>query len=77
MPQEGGKVIVVDVVLDANSEDELTKPRMVLDIDMLVNTGGKERTEEDWKNLILSAGYKGYKIRRIAAVQSVIEAFPY
>ncbi|KAJ8644150.1 hypothetical protein MRB53_005898 [Persea americana] len=77
VPQDGGKVIIVDVVLDVNSEHELSTPRMVLDIDMLVNTGGKERTEEDWNHLILSAGYKGYKIRHIAAVQSVIEAFPY
>lgn len=77
VPQDGGKVIIVDVVLDVNSEHELSTPRMVLDIDMLVNTGGKERTEEDWNHLILSAGYRGYKIRHIAAVQSVIEAFPY
>ncbi|XP_058093544.1 3'-hydroxy-N-methyl-(S)-coclaurine 4'-O-methyltransferase-like [Magnolia sinica] len=77
VPINGGKVIILDVVLDETSDHELTKPRMVLDIDMLVNTGGKERTIEDWNKLIKKAGYKGCNIRHIGSIQSVIEAFPH
>lgn len=77
VPEEGGKVIIVDIVLDPKSSHPLTHMRMCMDLDMLLMTGGKERTEEEWKNLIQSAGYRGYKIKHISAVQSVIEAFPY
>ncbi|KAL6000521.1 hypothetical protein ACLOJK_024220 [Asimina triloba] len=92
VPRDGGKVIIVDVVLDEESNHELSKPRMVLDeesnhelskprmvldIDMLVNTSGRERTAEDWKNLIRRAGYQGCNIRHMSSIQSVIEAFPH
>ncbi|XP_068664921.1 3'-hydroxy-N-methyl-(S)-coclaurine 4'-O-methyltransferase-like [Aristolochia californica] len=77
VPRNGGKVIIVDVVSDAEAEHPFSKPRMVLDIDMLVFTGGRERTEEDWKRLLLKAGYRGCQIRHIEAIQSVIEAYPY
>lgn len=77
VPEEGGKVIIVDVVLDPKSSHPLIHTRMSMDLDMLVMTGGKERTEEEWKTLIQSAGYRGYKIKHISAAQSVIEAFPY
>ncbi|KAK9146045.1 hypothetical protein Sjap_005948 [Stephania japonica] len=74
--KEGGKVIIVDVALEEDSKHELNNARLVLDIDMLVNTGGKERSREDWEKLIKLAGFGGYKIRHIAAIQSVIEVFP-
>ncbi|KAF9606078.1 hypothetical protein IFM89_023101 [Coptis chinensis] len=77
VPIEGGKVIIVDIVLNVQSEHPYTKMRLTLDLDMMLNTGGKERTEEEWKNLIHDAGYKGHKITQITAVQSVIEAYPY
>lgn len=46
-------------------------------MDMMLNAGGKERPEEEWKKLIYDAGFSGYKIRCISVVQSVIEAYPY
>nr|Q5C9L7.1 RecName: Full=(RS)-norcoclaurine 6-O-methyltransferase [Thalictrum flavum subsp. glaucum]AAU20765.1 (S)-norcoclaurine 6-O-methyltransferase [Thalictrum flavum subsp. glaucum] len=77
VPRDGGKVIIIDIILDVKSEHPYTKMRLTLDLDMMLNTGGKERTEEEWKKLIHDAGYKGYKITHISAVQSVIEAYPY
>ncbi|MCL7035707.1 hypothetical protein MKW94_027932 [Papaver nudicaule] len=76
IPKETGKVIIVDVALEERSEHELTKTRLILDIDMLVNTGGRERTADDWGNLLKRAGFRSHKIRPIRAIQSVIEAFP-
>nr|AAU20768.1 3'-hydroxy-N-methyl-(S)-coclaurine 4'-O-methyltransferase [Thalictrum flavum subsp. glaucum] len=76
VPKDGGKVIIVDVALDEDSDHELSSTRLILDIDMLVNTGGKERTKEDWEKLVKCAGFSGCKIRHIAAIQSVIEVFP-
>nr|DAD24233.1 TPA_asm: hypothetical protein HUJ06_025696 [Nelumbo nucifera] len=77
VPREGGKVIIVDIVLDPESTDPLTKARLRLDLDMMVYTGGKERSEAEWKKLLNAAGFPRYKILHIAAVQSVIEAYPY
>lgn len=77
MPQEGGKVIIVDIVLDLNSDSFYSHMSMCMDLDMMLNTGGKERTEEEWKKLIFDAGFAGYKIKCISTVQSVIQAYPY
>ncbi|KAI3871222.1 hypothetical protein MKW98_015122 [Papaver atlanticum] len=76
IPKETGKVIIVDVALEEESQDELTKARLILDMDMLVNTGGRERTADDWEVLFRRAGFRSHKIRHIRAIQSVIEAFP-
>ncbi|KAI3831867.1 hypothetical protein MKX03_022239 [Papaver bracteatum] len=76
IPKETGKVIIVDVVLDEESTHELTKTRLLLDIDMMVSTGGRERTLDDWDNLLKRAGFRSHKIRPIRAIQSLIEAFP-
>ncbi|XP_058093546.1 (RS)-norcoclaurine 6-O-methyltransferase-like [Magnolia sinica] len=77
VPRDGGKVIIVDIVLDMDPVHPYNNMRLCMDLDMMLNTGGKERTEEEWKKLILSAGFSGYKIKHISAVQSVIEAYPY
>nr|BAM37634.1 O-methyltransferase [Eschscholzia californica] len=77
VPKEGGKVIIVDIVLDMESKHPYSKVRLTLDLDMMLNTEGKERTEEEWKKLIDGAGFASYKITQISALQSVIEAFPY
>ncbi|KAG9447456.1 hypothetical protein H6P81_013584 [Aristolochia fimbriata] len=78
VPREGGKVIIVDIVLDSEAASQpLAHMKHYMDLDMLLNTGGKERTEGEWKKLIHEAGFKGYKIKHISAMQSVIEAFPY
>ncbi|MCL7027687.1 hypothetical protein MKW94_024815 [Papaver nudicaule] len=76
IPKETGKVIIVDVALEEDSTHELTKTRLLLDIDMLVTTGGRERTVDDWENLLKRAGFRSHKIRPIRSIQSVIEAFP-
>ncbi|KAI3987402.1 hypothetical protein MKX01_042406 [Papaver californicum] len=45
---KGGKVIIVDIVLDmAESTHPYAKIRLALDLDMMLYTGGKERTQEE------------------------------
>ncbi|KAI3912569.1 hypothetical protein MKW92_040705 [Papaver armeniacum] len=73
----GGKVIIVDIVLDAaDSVNPFSKIRLASDLDMMLNTGGKERTEKELKKLIDAAGFSSYKITQMSAVQSVIEVYP-
>ncbi|KAG9447455.1 hypothetical protein H6P81_013583 [Aristolochia fimbriata] len=72
---EGGKVIIVDIVLDSVLYHPQNK---MMDLDMLLYTGGKERTEAEWKKLLMDeAGFKGYVIKHISARESVIVAFPH
>ncbi|KAF7823017.1 (R,S)-reticuline 7-O-methyltransferase-like [Senna tora] len=40
------------------------------------NSGGRERTEQDWKWLFAETGFLRYNIIRIKALPSIIEAFP-
>ncbi|KAI3914358.1 hypothetical protein MKW98_014965 [Papaver atlanticum] len=74
----GGKIIIVEMVLDADSVHPYSKLRLTSDIDMMVNNGGKERTEEEWNKLIEASGFVSYKITQLSAgfaAQSVIEVY--
>ncbi|KAI3996434.1 hypothetical protein MKX01_022495 [Papaver californicum] len=74
----GGKLIIVEMVLDTDSVHPYSKLRLTSDIDMMVNNGGKERTEEEWKKLIEASGFASYKITQLSAgfaAQSVIEVY--
>ncbi|KAG9447450.1 hypothetical protein H6P81_013578 [Aristolochia fimbriata] len=70
--EKTGKVIIIEYVLDDCHSDM----KLLVDMVMMVGPGGTERTEAEWKKLILGAGYTGYLIKRISALQSVIEAYP-
>lgn len=81
-----GKVIIVDVVLEADQGDDIVKKKkkaldpnlgIVFDLVMVAHSsGGKERTEKEWKTILLEGGFGRYNIIDIPALQSVIEAFP-
>jgi hypothetical protein len=50
---------------------------MVMDLVMFaMTTGGKERTEQEWKKLLEEGGFSRYKIIKIPALESIIEAYP-
>jgi hypothetical protein len=48
----------------------------LLDLNMLVMTGGRERTETELRTLLDASGYKLTKIGPTMAPQSVIEGVP-
>lgn len=57
--------------------DVFDETRVIFDLVMMAHTtGGKERTELEWKNLLEEAGFPGYKITKIPAIPSIIEANP-
>ena len=76
IPAETGKLIIVDVVLGAADQDE--KLGLVFDLLMLaLSSGGKERTEKEWNNILTKSGFPRYNTIRIPGMlQSLIEAFP-
>lgn len=59
-------------------EKPILDPNLVLVFDLVLVAhcfGGKERTEKEWKNILLEGGFGRYKITTILDFQSVIEAF--
>ncbi|CAJ1833346.1 unnamed protein product [Sphenostylis stenocarpa] len=74
---KGGKVIVIDVVINENEDEhELTGLKHLMDITMACLINGKERREEEWKKLFLEAGFHSYKISSLTGHLSLIEIFP-
>ncbi|KAB5530139.1 hypothetical protein DKX38_020220 [Salix brachista] len=78
IPEKTGKLIIVDIVLQTDyHRDPLDDMRLTMDLVMLVVTsGGKERTEHEWKKLLEEGGFPRYKIIKIPALESIIEAYP-
>lgn len=74
---ETGKVVVVDIVMEAESSTfEFAGARLGMEMDMLVTVGGKERSKDEWAALFKAAGYSRHKITPMAAIESIIEVFP-
>lgn len=77
IPEENGKVIIVDVVLQPDGNGLFDDTGFAFDVHMMVNrTGAKERTELQWKKILEEGGFPRYKIVEIPALQSIIEAYP-
>jgi hypothetical protein len=70
-------LLIVDIVLENDSNDLFDETRMAFDLLMMAHTtGGKERTELEWKKLLEEAGFGRYKIIKIPTIPSIIEAYP-
>jgi hypothetical protein len=67
------KLLIVEMIVPSGNEPSLAK---LLDLEMLVITGGRERTEIEFRELLVGAGFKLARI--IATGQSIyaIEAEP-
>ncbi|XP_078166098.1 trans-resveratrol di-O-methyltransferase-like [Carex rostrata] len=61
--KEGSKVIIVDIITDfENNNQKASETGFLFDILMMCCHGSKERNKQEWHDLILGAGYSGYKI---------------
>ena len=69
--KEDGTLLIRDNVL--TDGDELGSQ---LDITMMIMTGGQERTESEWKNLIQSTGFALTKVHKKEGQLDLIEARP-
>ena len=68
---ENGRVIVVETVLKDGNEPD---PGKLMDVDMMVGPGGKERTETEFLDLFQRAGLKLTRIIPTGFMVSVIES---
>ncbi|KAJ3690476.1 hypothetical protein LUZ61_019640 [Rhynchospora tenuis] len=76
--KNNGKVIVMDLVLDVETDDSKeTETKLLFNFSMMSLAGGKERTKKEWHDLILNAGFSDYKIYPARMpLYSVIELYP-
>ncbi|HET8674525.1 MAG TPA: methyltransferase [Blastocatellia bacterium] len=70
---EGGKLLLVEAVVPPGSEPHFSK---FIDLNMLVMTGGRERTEEEYRRLLEAGGFKLTKVIPTDSPMSIIEAAP-
>lgn len=68
---ENGKVLIVEMVVP---EGNAPHPSKILDLQMLIGTGGKERTEEEYRKLLETAGLHLTRITATRSPLSVVEA---
>ena len=65
------RLLVLDFVIPAGDTPHLAK---ISDLNMLAMTGGKERTETEWRELLTAAGFTGIGIRQTGTPFSIIHA---
>lgn len=66
----GGRVLLVESVIEPANQPDFGK---LMDIEMLVSPGGKERTEEEYKELFANAGLRLTRVIKTQSAYSVIE----
>jgi hypothetical protein len=71
---EGGRVLIVERLIPDDPADAV--PVLLSDLNMLVLTGGRERTNAEYGQLLAGAGLKLAKVQPVAPPYGVIEGLP-
>jgi hypothetical protein len=69
----GGKLLVVDCVIPPGND---FSPIKFFDLQMLIFPSGRERTEDEFRDLLAAGGWKLNRIVPTAAMDSIAEALP-
>lgn len=70
---EDSKLLLVEMIIPEGDSPFFGK---FLDLNMLVNFGGKERTEKEYRTLLYSSGFQLVRIVPTKTPSSLIEAIP-
>jgi len=68
-----GRVLIVDMIVPETNSPSFSK---LLDLNMMVMTGGRERTKAEFHALLNAADYRVTRIIPTMAPQSIVEAMP-
>jgi hypothetical protein len=68
-----GRLLLIDVVVPTTSEPHFGK---FIDLNMLVMTGGMERTEEEFRKLLADSGFRLTRIVETESPFSIVEGKP-
>ncbi|KAL0922895.1 hypothetical protein M5K25_006929 [Dendrobium thyrsiflorum] len=75
--EKGGKVIVIDMVVGVGINTKvLMETQLLFDLEMMIVATGKERDENEWRELFVAAGFSDYKITSSIGLRSIIEVYP-
>lgn len=68
-----GRLLLIERVIPPGSEPS---PHKLADLQMLVMSGGRERTPAEYEELLGAAGFTLMKVHATAAPQSIVEGIP-
>lgn len=71
---EGGKVIIIDIVVDPS--EPMLETQLLMDVGMMVCARGRQRDENDWSTIFTKAGFSDYKIVKKLGARGIIEVYP-
>ncbi|CAM0947187.1 unnamed protein product [Alopecurus aequalis] len=72
----GGKVIIIEVVIDSwGSQNVLQRETQLLFDLAMMRVDGVEREEHQWRKIFVEAGFRDYKITPMGC-RSIIEVYP-
>ncbi|XP_062181859.1 probable O-methyltransferase 2 [Phragmites australis] len=74
--EEGGKVIIIEIVLSPSMGPIMYEAQLLMDMAMMVNTRGRQRDENDWREIFMKAGFSDYKIVKKIGARGIIEVYP-
>ena len=69
----GGRLLILELVLPKGAPPH---PGMLLDLEMLVQAGGRERTASEYAELLSKAGFRQNRVIPTAGPMSIVEALP-
>jgi len=70
---ESGTLLIVETVLSGKNEPALAR---VHDLSMLVLTGGRERTEDEFSQLLARSGFELKRVLPVQPMTCIVEAIP-
>ena len=73
--EEGGKVLIGDIVIDPAS-GPMYETQLLMDVCMMLMKGGRQRDENDWRDIFMKAGLSDYKLVTKFGARGVLEAYP-
>ncbi|CAM0145536.1 unnamed protein product [Urochloa decumbens] len=74
--EEGGKVLVGDIVIIGSSPGPMLETQLLMDIAMLTVSKGRQRDENDWHEIFMKAGFSDYKLVKQFGARGVFEVYP-
>ncbi|KAJ1257090.1 hypothetical protein BS78_K222800 [Paspalum vaginatum] len=74
--EKGGKVIIIEIVLSNSMGPIMYESQLLMDMLMMVNIRGRQRDENDWREIFMEAGFTDYKIIKKIGARGVIEVYP-
>jgi hypothetical protein len=69
----GGKLLVADSVIQPGNDPDFGK---ILDLEMLLLPGGRERTEQQFRDLFAASGWRLNRVIPTASPVSIVEGVP-